>query len=96
MEKKERFLDGIASVVARRYPAKQKEIMESARSRCQALFAENAGESKAVAAHTHGRIYPAISVFYAMTEVGVSREDAAQTIYVYYTGISEKMSCVYQ
>lgn len=96
MAKKQRFLEGIAPVVAMRYPERQKEIMEAAQMRCQALLTENAGESKAVAVHTHGRIYPAISVFYAMTEAGVSREDAAQTIYAYYTGKSRKMAGVYQ
>ena len=65
-------------------------ILEQARKYYNELVAENADEPKAMYAHTLERIYPGIAYFKAMTEAGVSREDAADLFLRFYRKRAEK------
>ena len=89
-KRKNFFLDEISVLVRQRYAEHHAAVMASAWARFNALCVENSGEPKAVRKHTRSRIYPAISVFEAMTAAGVSREDAAQLILDFYLTRAQK------
>lgn len=91
MEKqKNSLLDEISILICQRYAESHATVMTSAWGRYDVLCDENTDEAKAVQRHTRSQIYPAIAVFEALIEVGVSREDAAQLILDFYTTRAQK------
>lgn len=95
-QEKNSFLDEISVLVRQRYSKHHGAVMASAWGRYDVLCIENADETKAVQKHTRSRIYPAISVFEALTASGVSREDAAQLILDFYMTRAQKPAKVIQ
>lgn len=65
-------------------------VIEKAQENYRELIAENANEPKAMYSHTRDRIYPGIALFRALTETGVSREDAAVMFRRFYRQRAEK------
>ena len=59
-------------------------IAFKAQRRCQELCLENSSDSKAVRAHTCKRIYPAIAVYEALREDGISQDKAVWYIREYF------------
>lgn len=59
-------------------------VMGTAQKYYNDLVAENADEPKAMYSHTRARIYPGIAYFKAVTEAGMSREDAADLFLRFY------------
>ncbi|MBQ8642242.1 MAG: L-2-amino-thiazoline-4-carboxylic acid hydrolase [Clostridia bacterium] len=66
------------------------KIIEAAQGKYRELVAQNADESKAMHPHTRQRIYPGIALFQALTEAGVSRENAAEMFRLFYRQRAEK------
>ncbi|MBQ8647074.1 MAG: L-2-amino-thiazoline-4-carboxylic acid hydrolase [Oscillospiraceae bacterium] len=95
-KRKNSFLDEISVLIDELYAENHATIMAYAWSRFDGLCAENADESKAVQMHTRSRIYPAISVFEALVNCGVGREDAAQLILDFYITRAQKPGKVIQ
>lgn len=89
-KQKNSFLNEISVLIHQRYAENHAAVMASAWARYDALCAENADETKAVQMHTRSRIYPAISVFEALTASGISRQDAAQLILDFYKVRAQK------
>lgn len=69
---------------------KTASILEQAQKYYNEIIAENADEPKAMYAHTRERIYPGIAYFRAITEAGISREDAADLFLRFYRKRAEK------
>jgi hypothetical protein len=69
---------------------KADRIAASAQKRYEELLAENAGDSKALRAHTFTRIYPAIAVYEAFRADGIERERAVWYIREYFQRFSAK------
>ena len=65
-------------------------IADAAQKRYEELLAENAGDSKALKAHTFKRIYPSIAVYEAFQAEGIEPEKAAWYIREYFQRFSEK------
>jgi len=59
-------------------------IAHSAQKRYEELLAENAGDSKALRAHTYRRIYPSIAVYEALRAEGVAQEKAVWYLREYF------------
>ncbi|MBQ9009595.1 MAG: L-2-amino-thiazoline-4-carboxylic acid hydrolase, partial [Clostridia bacterium] len=65
-------------------------IADRAQRRYDELIAENAQESKALRAHTFGRIYPAIAVYESLKAEGVEPDRAVWYIREYFQRVSAK------
>ena len=65
-------------------------IADAAQKRYEELLAENAGDSKALKAHTFKRIYPSIAVYEAFQAEGIEPEKAAWYIREYFQRFSAK------
>jgi len=60
------------------------KIAEKAQKRYEELLRENAGDSKALQAHTFRRIYPSIAVYETFTESGIDPEKAVWYVREYF------------
>lgn len=69
---------------------KADRIAYAAQKRYEELLAENAGDSKALRAHTYKRIYPAIAVYEAFRAKGIGPEKAAWYIREYFQRYAAK------
>lgn len=85
MAKKVKYLKQIVSHLTKKYGnEKSSSIMTKAIKRYDELIEENKDEPKEYYMHTRERIYPSIAVFYAMTDEGIERKEAAEFIIDYY------------
>lgn len=90
MSRMNSFLDEISVLIEERYAENHAAVMASAWGRYDALCAENEDETQAQQMHTRSRIYPAISVFEALVEIGISREDVARLILDFYKARAQR------
>ena len=66
-------------------------IRERAQKRYEALCTENAGDSRALRAHTYSRIYPCIALYQAMIDDGIDPKKADGYIGEYFQRIARVM-----
>ena len=79
MKKKNKMLSDVAPLLSETYgEAKSQLVLEYAWERYEQLCAETASDSKAVKAHTHGDIFPCISLYAALQRAGVAPEAAVE------------------
>ena len=93
MAEQVRYFRQIVSHLNERYGSEKTDrIMDIALKRYDEILEENKDEPKEYHMHTLERIYPAISMFDAMTVEGVSREEAASFLIDYYKWRSSKLA----
>lgn len=72
----------LKKALRKEFPACQPDVLcMSAKERWAVLCQAHQEESPELRAHTYRSIYPAIAAFEAMTEGGISREDASGLLY---------------
>ena len=77
MKKKNKMFSQIAPLLREQYgEAKSQLVLEYAQEKFDALCAETDSDSKAVKAHTHGDIFPCISLYGALQRAGIDRQAA--------------------
>lgn len=70
---------------------KADRIADAAQKRYEQLCAENAGDGKALRAHTFKRIYPAIAVYEAFVAEGVASEKAVWYVREYFQQVAARL-----
>ena len=79
MSKPNPFFRDLTSMLEDRYGwARTEMILDNAGNFYETLCSENAGETKAIKAHTVDSIYPCISLYRAMQKVGIPQPEALE------------------
>lgn len=88
----DKFFKSMKSYLASHYgPDFSTRVLDLARPRFEELCLENKGESEALKAHTHKRIYPSIAVFEAVYQVTGDRGEAVEVIRDYFSSYTESV-----
>ncbi|MBQ9625239.1 MAG: L-2-amino-thiazoline-4-carboxylic acid hydrolase [Clostridia bacterium] len=101
MPKQVKYLKQVVPHMESRYGKEQAQrIIANANVRYEELLEENQNEPKEYYMHTRQRIYPAISVFDAMTGEGISSDEAADFLVEFYkwraSGVAPKIKAIFK
>ena len=88
--KKNRFFNKVEKHVRAVCEDKTDEVMKKAFEGYKKIVNENIDEPEIMYPHTRERIYPAIAIFYALLDFGLSREESSKLILDYYIYMSKK------
>ena len=93
MTKEVKYLKQIVAHLEKKYGSeKAQAIMDKAWKRYDELVEENKDEPKAYYTHTRQRIYPGVSMFDAMIDEGISREETVEFITSYSAWRAQQMA----